>query len=67
MKFSISSLRDAKRLNELVGILLILLGLVSLLALLSYSHTDPTWFKRQPQDLPTQNWIGRVGATLAEA
>jgi S-DNA-T family DNA segregation ATPase FtsK/SpoIIIE len=67
MRFSISSLRDAKRLNELVGILLILLGLVSLLALLSYSHTDPTWFKRQPQDLPTQNWIGRVGATLAEA
>ena len=67
MRFSIDSLRDAKRLNELAGILLILLGLVSLLALLSYSHTDLTWFKRQPQDVPTQNWIGRVGATLAEA
>jgi S-DNA-T family DNA segregation ATPase FtsK/SpoIIIE len=67
MRFSIDSLRDAKRLNELAGILLILLGLVSLLALVSYSHTDLTWFKRQPQDIPTQNWIGRVGATLAEA
>lgn len=67
MRFSISSLRDARRLNELAGILLILLGVVSLLALLSYSHTDLTWFKRQPQDVPTQNWIGRIGATLAEA
>jgi len=67
MRFSIGSLREARRLNELAGILLILVGLVSLLALLSYSHTDSTWFKLQPQDVPTRNWIGRVGATLAEA
>jgi S-DNA-T family DNA segregation ATPase FtsK/SpoIIIE len=67
MRFSIGSLRDARRMNELAGILVMLLGLASLLALLSYSHTDLTWFKRQPHDIPTQNWIGRVGATLAEA
>jgi len=67
MRFSIGSLREARRLNELAGILLILVALVSLLALLSYSHTDSTWFKLQPQDVTTKNWIGRVGATLAEA
>jgi S-DNA-T family DNA segregation ATPase FtsK/SpoIIIE len=67
MRLSIGSLRDARRFNELAGILLILLGAVTLLALLSYSQTDSTWFKLQPQHVPTQNWIGRVGATLAEA
>jgi S-DNA-T family DNA segregation ATPase FtsK/SpoIIIE len=66
MRLSIASLRDARHVNELLGVLLILFGGVSLLALLSYTHTDSTWFKLQPQNLPTSNWIGRVGATLAE-
>ncbi|HXV76279.1 MAG TPA: DNA translocase FtsK [Candidatus Polarisedimenticolaceae bacterium] len=66
MRLSIAKLRDARHVSELLGMLVILFGVVSLLALLSYSQADSTWFKLQPDDLPTANWIGRVGATLAE-
>ena len=47
--------------------LLLALALALGLALASYTATDATWFTRQPTDRPTENRIGRVGATAAEA
>jgi len=66
MKLSLGALHDSRRLVELSGFLLALFGLVSALALLSYSDLDHTWFKTRPQAGPVQNWIGPFGATLAE-
>ena len=57
----------SRRFNELVGLLLLFLGLITLLALISYDASDPTWFHRQQEGVSSQNWTGRVGATLAEA
>lgn len=67
MEFTIDRLTGSRRANEVAGLLLLVLALVSLLALLSFAATDATWFNRQEAGVPTQNWIGRVGATLAEA
>lgn len=53
--------------DEVVGILLTVLGLVSLGALLDYAATDPTWFRRAAEGTEGGNFFGRVGATLAEA
>ncbi len=53
--------------NEVVGLMLLVLAAVALLALLSYSQSDPTWFQRVSGVTHVSNWMGRVGATLAEA
>ena len=66
MKLSLDALHDSRRLQELLGFLVALFGLVSGLALLSYSHLDDTWYKTQVQAGPVHNWIGPFGATLAE-
>jgi len=60
-------LLKSRRFNELVGLLLLFLGFITLLALLSYDASDPTWFHRQQEGATGSNWTGRVGATLAEA
>jgi S-DNA-T family DNA segregation ATPase FtsK/SpoIIIE len=64
---TLARLRSSRRYGELMGLLVLAVALVSLLSLLSYSGQDRTWFHFQPQDLPTLNWFGRLGATLAEA
>ena len=51
--------------NEIAGIVLIGIGLVIMMALVSYSADDPSWnstgaYKR------ARNWIGPVGAQLAD-
>jgi S-DNA-T family DNA segregation ATPase FtsK/SpoIIIE len=61
------SLLTNQRMNRIAGLVLVVFGLVSLLSLLSYTALDATWFHRQPADSPAQNWMGRVGATMAEA
>jgi S-DNA-T family DNA segregation ATPase FtsK/SpoIIIE len=61
------TLLTSERMNQIAGLLLLVLGLVSLLSILSYTSLDATWFHRQPAELSTQNWMGRVGATMAEA
>ena len=66
MEPSKGSTKGSRRLNELVGILLLALGLVTLFALLSYSAADPTWFSRPPGPAAQRNWMGGVGASLAE-
>ncbi len=56
-----------KRVREVGGLILIVLGVVSALSILSYTAGDPTWFNHQPTNPPTHNWFGALGAMLAEA
>jgi S-DNA-T family DNA segregation ATPase FtsK/SpoIIIE len=68
MDIAIKSLMTNRRLNEVVGLLLMILGLATLLALLSYTAADsPLFFSHSADSGPAQNSIGRVGATMAEA
>jgi len=57
-----------RRLNELVGFLLLMAALLVALSLLSYSPLDPSLNTAgPPQSPPAHNWIGVVGAFLADA
>jgi S-DNA-T family DNA segregation ATPase FtsK/SpoIIIE len=53
--------------KEVAGLLLLLLALLSIAALVSYDPHDPSYgFHARPGAGATSNWVGRVGATLAE-
>ncbi len=52
-----------KRGKELIGILLIALGLAAAAMIVSYTPDDPNWMVST--DAPVQNWLGRPGASLA--
>ncbi|WP_299948310.1 DNA translocase FtsK [uncultured Ruegeria sp.] len=52
-----------RRSKELIGIALILLGLAAAAMIWSYSPEDPNWMVST--DAPVQNWMGRVGASIA--
>jgi S-DNA-T family DNA segregation ATPase FtsK/SpoIIIE len=54
-----------KRLNEAVGILLLLLSLAVWLCLLSYSSADPSW-NTASGAIATHNLLGRFGAKWAD-
>ena len=58
----------SKRLNELIGFLLLIAALLILLALVSYSPLDPSLNTAAPgADIrPPHNWIGVVGAFGAD-
>ena len=56
----------SRRLSEVVGVALFALSLIWLIALASYSGSDPVWFFNTGTDLPPANFAGRVGAFLAE-
>ena len=60
--------RQSKRLNELVGILLIATAALMLLALASYSPLDRSLntAANPPMGRPAHNWIGLVGAYSAD-
>ena len=51
--------------HEMVGVVLLTLGLLLILSLLSYSPRDPILFEDSLHNEPTFNLIGRVGMTLA--
>ncbi|NIZ61877.1 DNA translocase FtsK [Sedimentitalea sp. CY04] len=51
-----------KRGKELVGILLIMLGLMVAAMIGSYVPEDPNWWVST--DAPVQNWMGRPGASI---
>jgi S-DNA-T family DNA segregation ATPase FtsK/SpoIIIE len=53
-------------LSEIVGVVLFACALVSLIALASYTPSDPVWFFNTGSDLPPANLAGRVGAFVAE-
>ncbi len=52
-----------RRGKELIGVLLLALGVLALLALGSYSADDPNWLSST--DAPAQNLLGPVGAAFA--
>jgi len=53
-------------LSEIVGVVLFACALVWLIALASYTPSDPVWFFNTGSDLPPANLAGRVGAFVAE-
>ncbi len=52
-----------KRGREMLGIGLIVLGIMATLMIATYSPDDPNWMLAT--DAPVQNWMGRMGASLA--
>ncbi len=52
-----------KRGKELLGLALILLGVMSAMMIASYTPDDPNWMVST--DAPVQNWMGRIGASIA--
>ena len=56
-----------KRLNELIGFLCIVLGLLIAGALLSYKPVDPSFNVAGSPNVAVQNWIGPIGSYGADA
>ncbi|AVO37169.1 DNA translocase FtsK [Pukyongiella litopenaei] len=60
-----SNMQEAleRRGRELIGIAMICFGLAVAAMIWSYSPDDPNWMVST--DAPVQNWLGRVGASVA--
>jgi S-DNA-T family DNA segregation ATPase FtsK/SpoIIIE len=56
----------SRRLSEFIGVALFAFALLWLIALASYSASDPVWFFNTGLALPPENFAGRVGAFVAE-
>jgi S-DNA-T family DNA segregation ATPase FtsK/SpoIIIE len=56
----------SRRFSEVIGVALFALALIWLIALASYSASDPVWFFNTGSPLPPDNFAGRVGAFAAE-
>ena len=52
-----------KRGQELIGIALILVGIAAAAMIASYTPDDPSFLSAS--DAPVQNWMGRLGASIA--
>ncbi|WP_417724431.1 DNA translocase FtsK 4TM domain-containing protein [Salipiger sp.] len=52
-----------KRGKELAGLALVVLGLMAAAMIGSYTPDDPSWLSAT--DAPVQNWMGRLGASIA--
>ncbi len=52
-----------RRSKELIGLALILLGCAAAAMIWSYTPDDPNWMVST--DAPVQNWMGRIGASIA--
>ena len=52
-----------KRGKELLGLGLIMLGVMAAMMIGSYTPDDPNWMVST--DAPVQNWMGRIGASIA--
>jgi S-DNA-T family DNA segregation ATPase FtsK/SpoIIIE len=55
----------SRRVSEIVGVAMFACALIWLIALASYEPNDPVWFFSTGTEAPA-NWIGRVGAFIAE-
>ncbi len=53
-----------KRGKELLGLGLVVLGVLVAMMIGSYTPDDPNWMLAS--DAPVQNWLGRLGASLAQ-
>ncbi len=56
----------SRRVSEFLGVVLFAAALIWLIALVTYDPSDPTWFFNTGATGPPANFIGRVGAFLAE-
>ena len=56
----------SRRFSEFIGVALFALALIWVIALASYSASDPVWFFNTASDVPPANFAGRVGAFAAE-
>ena len=56
----------SRRTSEFFGVALFAVGLIWLIALATYEPTDPTWFFSARPDVAPANFVGRVGAFIAE-
>ncbi len=56
----------SRRLSECLGVALFALALIWLIALVTYDPSDPAWFFHAGATGVPSNFIGRVGAFLAE-
>ena len=56
----------SRRLSEFIGVALFASALLWLIALASYSASDPVWFFNTGPDLPPANFAGRIGAFIGE-
>jgi S-DNA-T family DNA segregation ATPase FtsK/SpoIIIE len=56
----------SRRISEFLGVALFALALIWLIALVTYEPTDPVWFFTTDALHPPANFVGRVGAFLAE-
>jgi DNA segregation ATPase FtsK/SpoIIIE, S-DNA-T family len=56
----------SRRISEFMGVALFALALIWLIALVTYEPTDPVWFFTTTVPHPPANFVGRVGAFLAE-
>lgn len=61
-----SSTALSRRVSEFVGVALFALALVWLIALTTHDATDAVWFFNTGGQVPPANFVGRVGAFLAE-
>jgi S-DNA-T family DNA segregation ATPase FtsK/SpoIIIE len=52
--------------NEIIGLILIGIGIVILLALISYDSSDPSW-NTAGGNARARNWVGPMGAKVADA
>ncbi len=52
-----------KRGKELLGVVLVVLGVMATMMIASYTPDDPSWMLAT--DAPAQNWLGRMGASFA--
>ncbi|MEQ6249765.1 DNA translocase FtsK 4TM domain-containing protein [Sulfitobacter sp. HNIBRBA3233] len=52
-----------KRGKELLGVVLVVLGMAAAMMIGSYTPDDPNWMLAS--DAPAQNWMGQLGASLA--
>ncbi len=56
----------SRKVSEFLGVVLFAAALISLIALVTYEPSDPTWFFNAGAGGTPANFIGRVGAFLAE-
>jgi S-DNA-T family DNA segregation ATPase FtsK/SpoIIIE len=59
-----TSTKNHSRINEIVAVILLALAVLVFLCLVTYSATD--WSLNTSSSLKTQNWIGVVGAVVAD-
>jgi len=56
----------SRRISEFLGVALFALALIWLISLVTYEPTDPVWFFTTGALHPPANFVGRVGAFIAE-